>query len=495
MRRLLPLALLLSLLALSGCGGSDDEAGQTTTAASEETPVRVGLITDQGQLDDNGFNELAFKGLKRAEKELGIKGRVIESASAADYIPNMTSLARQGYDLVIGVGFAQGDAIGKVAQRFPDVGFAIIDVDQAFVPGKPANVQGLLFREEEVGYLVGYLAGLEEKRRDGRRRDQRCRRDEGAAGRPVRRRLLRRCRCEADPGIKTMLDYSQDWDDQAKCKELALNQIARGSNVIFQVAGGCGLGALNAAGERDRWGIGVDADQSFLGSHILTSAQKGVDAAVFLTIKSVQDGTWKGGGNKTFGLKEEGVGLGKVSPKVPKEDIEKVDAIKEEIAAGKITGHPDDGRQELGQTCLVVAMTGSDPGHGRYGHGRCQRRVWHVSETSLARVETSLAPRAGESSPDVSGVRPRRVRFSRPRSPRRSGCATPAAPGRRGRARARRPRRRARASAPRRARRGRDPRPAARVAPRRPWRHRARTVSVLPPRWPAARGGGRSPWD
>ena len=167
MRRLLPLALLLSLLVLAGCGGSDDEAGQTTTAASEETPVRVGLITDQGQLDDNGFNELAFNGLKRAEKELGIKGRVIESASAADYIPNMTSLARQGYDLVIGVGFAQGDAIGKVAQKFPDVGFAIIDVDQAFVPGKPANVQGLLFREEEVGYLVGYLAGLEEKRRAG----------------------------------------------------------------------------------------------------------------------------------------------------------------------------------------------------------------------------------------------------------------------------------------------------------------------------------------
>jgi basic membrane protein A and related proteins len=339
MRRLLPLALLLSLLALGGCGGSDDEAGQTTTAASEETPVRVGLITDQGQLDDNGFNELAFKGVKRAEKELGIKGRVIESASAADYIPNMTSLARKGYDLVIGVGFAQGDAVGKVAQKFPDVRFAIIDVDQAFIPGKPANVQGLLFREEEVGYLVGYLAGLEEKRRDGADVISAV----GGMKEPPVDRFVAGFFAgaeAADPGIKTMLDYSQDWDDQAKCKELALNQIARGSNVIFQVAGGCGLGALNAAGERDRWGIGVDADQSFLGSHILTSAQKGVDAAVFLTIKSVKDGTWKGGRNATFGLKEEGVGLGKVSPKVPKEDIAKVDAIKDEIAAGKITGIP-----------------------------------------------------------------------------------------------------------------------------------------------------------
>ncbi len=340
MRRLLPLALLLSLVVLAGCGGSDDEAGQTaTTAASEEKPIRVGLITDQGQLDDNGFNELAFRGLTRAEDELGIEGRVVESASAADYIPNMTALARQGYDLVIGVGFAQGDAIGKVAQKFPEVGFAIIDVDQAFVPGKPANVQGLLFREEEVGYLVGYLAGLEEKRRAGADVISAV----GGMKEPPVDRFVAGYFAgakKAVPGIKTMLAYSQDWDDQAKCKELALDQIARGSNIVFQVAGGCGLGALNAAGERDRWGIGVDADQSFLGPHILTSAQKGVDAAVFLTIEAVQDETWKGGGNATFGLKEEGVGLGKVSPKVPKGDIDKVAAIEEEIAAGTISDIP-----------------------------------------------------------------------------------------------------------------------------------------------------------
>ncbi len=342
MRRLLPFALLLSLLVLAGCGGSDDEAGKTTTSTLglvPEKPIRVGLIVDRGQLDDNGFNELAFGGLKRAEKELAIEGRVLESATAADYIPNMTSLARDGYDLVIGVGFAQGDAIGKVAQKFPDVGFAIIDVDQAFVPGKPANVQGLLFREEEVGYLVGYLAGLEEKRRAGADVISAV----GGMKEPPVDRFVAGYFAGAEkaaPGIKTLLDYSQDWDDQAKCKELALNQIARGSNVVFQVAGGCGLGALNAAGERDRWGIGVDADQSFLGPHILTSAQKGVDSAVFLTIKSIQDGSWKGGGNATFGLKEEGVGLGKVSPDVPREDVDQVEQIKQQIADGEITGIP-----------------------------------------------------------------------------------------------------------------------------------------------------------
>jgi basic membrane protein A len=142
------------------------------------------------------------------------------------------------------------------------------------------------------------------------------------------------------PGIKHFHDYSQDWDDQAKCKELALNQIARGSTVVFQVAGGCGLGALNAAGERGVWGIGVDADQSFLGPHILTSAQKGVDAAVFLTIKSLQEGTFKGGGNSTFGLKEDGVGLGKVSPDVPQADVDQVEQIKQQIADGEIGDIP-----------------------------------------------------------------------------------------------------------------------------------------------------------
>jgi len=340
MPRLTPLALLLSVLALAACGSDDDDSATSVTSSTDASEqIRVGLITDLGQLDDNGFNELAFRGVQQAEKELGIKSRVIESASAAGYIPNMTSLARQGYDLVIGVGFAQGDAVGKVAQRFPDTKFAIIDVDQAFVPGKPANVQGLLFREEEVGYLVGYLAGLEEKRREGADVISAV----GGMKEPPVDRFIAGYFAGAEkaaPGIETILDYSQDWDDQAKCKELALNQIARGSNVVFQVAGGCGLGALNAAGERDRWGIGVDADQSFLGPHILTSAQKGVDSAVFLTIKSIQDGTWKGGGNATFGLKEDEVGLGKVSPDVPEEDVDQVEQIKQQISDGEITGIP-----------------------------------------------------------------------------------------------------------------------------------------------------------
>src|SRR5204863_7544337 len=116
----------------------------------------------------------------------------------------------------------------------------------------------------------------------------------------------------ADPGIKLLNAYSEDFADQAKCKQVALNQIEEGAGVIFQVAGGCGLGALDAAKEKGVWGIGVDADQSFLGPHILTSAVKRVDTAVFDAVKSVVDGKFKGG-NMTFGLKDNGVAIGKIS--------------------------------------------------------------------------------------------------------------------------------------------------------------------------------------
>jgi basic membrane protein A len=334
------LVAAVALLA-AGCGGSSSDAGGTTAATTGTTPakqIKVGLTTDVGELNDNGFNELAYNGLKRAERELGVKGRVVESNSSADYVPNMSALARQGYNLIIGVGFAQGDAIAKAALKYPNTKFAIVDVDHADLKGRPANVVGLLFREQEVGYLVGYLAALEAKRGGANQISA-----VGGFKQPPVDRYIAGYKAGAQaavPGMKVKWAYSQDWDDQAKCKELALNQIAAGSKVIFQVAGGCGLGALLAAKQRNVWGIGVDADQSFLGPHILTSALKGVDSAVFLTAKSVQDGMFKGGGNAIFGLDQEGVGLGKFSPNANKADIAKTEQIEKDIANGTITGIP-----------------------------------------------------------------------------------------------------------------------------------------------------------
>jgi basic membrane protein A len=332
--RALTSLLACLVLALAGCGGDDgDEAGGTTTTG--EQALKVGLITDLGQLNDRGFNQLAYEGLKRAQRELGVQGRVLESRSASEYVPNMTTLARQDYDLIIGVGFAQGDAMATAARQFPDTKFVIIDVDQTQLKGKPSNVVGMLFREEQVGYLAGFLAALEAKRMPG----PDVIGSVGGFKEPPVDRFIAGYQAgakEAAPGIKTLNGYSSDWDDQAKCKELALNQIAAGAQVVFQVAGGCGLGALDATRERKVWGIGVDADQSFLGGHVLTSALKKVDEGVFRTIKSVQDGTWQGGRNLTFGLEQDGVGLGTVSKRVPQEDLDQLEQVRERIAAGEI---------------------------------------------------------------------------------------------------------------------------------------------------------------
>ena len=333
MKRALTLLACL-VLSLAACGGDDNEAGGTTATTGGEA-LKGGLITDLGQLNDRGFNQLAYEGLKRAQRELGVEGRVLESRSASEYVPNMTTLARQGYDVIIGVGFAQGDAIATAAQRFPDTKFVIIDVDQTQLKGKPGNAVGMLFREEQVGYLAGFLAGLEAKRVQG----PDVIGSVGGFKEPPVDRFIAGYQAgakEAAPGVKTLNGYSSDWDDQAKCKELALNQIAAGAEVVFQVAGGCGLGALDATRERKVWGIGVDADQSFLGPHVLTSAQKKVDEGVFRVIKSVQDGTWQGGRNLTFGLAENGVGLGTISKRVPQEDLDQLEQVRERIAAGEI---------------------------------------------------------------------------------------------------------------------------------------------------------------
>jgi basic membrane protein A and related proteins len=329
-------AALAAAVALAGCGGGDggtEGAGTTTQAGSD---VRVALVTDVGQLNDRGFNQLAYEGLKRAGRELGVKTRVVESASSADYVPNHTALARQGFDLIIGVGFSQGEAVATAARQFPQTNFAIVDVDQTGLKGNPANVVGLLFKEEEVGYLAGYLAALTVKREQG----PDVIGSVGGYKEPPVDRFIAGYQAgakEALPAVEALNGYSSDWDDQAKCKEIALSQIGRGARIVFQVAGGCGLGALSAAKERNVWGIGVDADQSFLGSHVLTSAQKRVDEAVFRTIKTVVDGTWKGGRNLTFGLEQDGVALGKISPKVPPDDLDALDEVEQRLRAGEIS--------------------------------------------------------------------------------------------------------------------------------------------------------------
>ena len=339
MKRSLALLGVLVLLVAAGCGGGKKSSANTTTSGGNTgKKIKVGLVTDIGGLNDRGFYHLSYVGLLRAQKELGIAQRVYQAKSTQEYVPNLSTFARDGYDLTIGVGFTEADAIDTVATNFPKSKFAIVDVDQTEEKHKPANLLGLLFKEQETGYLVGYLAGLEEKRRAGKDVIGSV----GGQKQPPVDRFIAGYQAGAkvaDPGITTLNAYSEDFADQAKCKQIALNQIEQGAGVIFQVAGGCGLGALDAAKEKGVWGIGVDADQSFLGPYILTSAVKRVDTAVFDAIKLVADGKFKGG-NVVFGLKDNGVAIGKISPKVPKSEVAKVMQIRADIIAGKIKNIP-----------------------------------------------------------------------------------------------------------------------------------------------------------
>src|SRR3954466_12246890 len=330
-------------LAVAACGSSNDNSTSSSssgssTTASKGKPIKVGLVTDIGGLNDRSFNHLAYVGLQRAQKELGIQGRVLTSKSAADYVPNLTTLAQQGYDLIIPVGFLMADATAAVAKQVPNEKFSIIDFPAAGLKGKPKNVEGLLFKEQEAGYLAGYLAGLYAK-------DNNIKVVSSVGGQkipPVDHYIAgyEAGAKAADPGITTLHGYSQNFVAQDKCKEIALNQIAKGSEVVFQVAGQCGLGALDAAKQKGAQGIGVDADQGYLGSHILTSAQKKVDVAVFNAIKAAQAGKFQGGQDITNDLTNDGVGYGTLDAQGQKYKAQ-LDKVKQDIISGKIKNIPD----------------------------------------------------------------------------------------------------------------------------------------------------------
>jgi basic membrane protein A and related proteins len=330
-------ALVGAAAAIAAGFGASAGSASTTSRSATQSKAFVVLVTDINQLNDHGFNQLAYQGLLRAEAKLGISGAVYQSASAAAYIPNLAQAARKGADLVISVGFDQAVAVAKVAKQFPNTHFAIIDVDQTTLAGKPKNVEGLIFREQEVGYLAGYLAGLLDKQKGGHATIGSV----GGQKQPPVDRYIAGYQAgarKADPGIKLLNTYSQDWVDQAKCKQAALDEISAGANIVFQVAGGCGLGVLDAAKQQGVWGIGVDADQSYLGAQVLTSAMKRVDTSVYSTIQQVIAGKFAGGTNAVFSLKNNGVGLGKISAKVSKADVAKVRQIAAQISSGKI-GH------------------------------------------------------------------------------------------------------------------------------------------------------------
>jgi basic membrane protein A and related proteins len=332
LKRLMPWATMAltagALVAATGASARVDVKAAPAAPVKAAATAKLGLVTDTGGLNDRSFNYLANVGRLRAQKQLKIQTRVLISTKNSDYVPNLATLARQGYNPIVGVGFLMADAIDTVATRFPNTQFAIVDFNNAGLKHKPKNVLGLVFSEQEAGCLVGTAAAMVTK--------SKVLSSVGGVKIPPVDKFIagyQFCAKKAVKGIRTLNGYSQDFVAQDKCKEIALNHINDGADIVFAVAGQCGLGALDAAKENGKKGIGVDANQFYLGKHILTSAQKKVDVAVFTAARLVAENKFKGGADLTFTIKSDGIDYGKplrASLKV-KRAVEKV---KAQIKAG-----------------------------------------------------------------------------------------------------------------------------------------------------------------
>ena len=340
-RHLLLITLLAALAAATiSCSSSE--------AVEDKGKIKVGIVFDIGGKNDRSFNAAAWEGVKRAKKELGIVLRDVEPGNPTSIEPAMRAFAEKDFDLIIGVGFAQGPIMQKVATDYPNIKFAIVDGVIFEADGKTPkkNVASLVFREHEGSYLVGMIAASKSKT--------------GTLGFvggmdiPLIHRFAKGYEQGAkavNPNVRVIENYvgvtDSAWNNPGKGKELALAQIDKGADVIFTAAGNSGLGAFDAVEQKGRdaqghpraYVIGVDSNQNGVKpGFVLTSMVKRVDNAVFDVVKEVTEGRFEGGFH-VFGLDKNGVSYAMDENNkdlIPQDVIDKVEKAREEIVEGKI---------------------------------------------------------------------------------------------------------------------------------------------------------------
>ncbi len=310
--------------------------------------MRVGIVFDIGGKNDRSFNAAAWEGVQRAEKELDIVLRDVEPGNPTSIEPAMRAFAEKNFDLIIGIGFAQGPIMQKVARDYPNIKFAIVDgvifEDDGKTPKK--NVASLVFREHEGSYLVGMIAAAKSKTNTLG--------FIGGMDIPLIHKFATGYEEGAKsvkPDIKVYENYvgvtDHAWNNPGKGKELALSQIEKGADVIFTAAGNSGLGAFDAVeqagkdneGNAKRYVIGVDSNQNGVKpGFVLTSMVKRVDNAVYDVVKEVKEGKFEGGFH-VFGLDKDGVAYAMDDfnkSLVPEDVIKRVEEAKKKIVAGEI---------------------------------------------------------------------------------------------------------------------------------------------------------------
>jgi basic membrane protein A len=308
-----------------------------------EDAVDVGIVFDVGGRGDKSFNDGAYEGAMRAQRELGASVRFIEPGEGSDREAGLRLLAAEGMDLVVGVGFIFTDDLTLLAREYPKVNFAGVDLAVATdasgnpIP-PPPNLAALKFREEEGSFLVGALAAMV----GGSKRVGFV----GGMDVPLIHKFEAGYRAGVRyvcPDCTVIAQYAgvtpEAFRNPGRGKELALSQYQQGVNIIYHASGSTGLGVFEAARQTGKLAIGVDADQyAEAPGHILTSMVKGVDAAVYDAIRRVKEGTFRGGIFQ-FGLKEEGVGYvydANNRALIPDSVRTKLEELREEIIGGRI---------------------------------------------------------------------------------------------------------------------------------------------------------------
>ncbi|OQY31298.1 MAG: hypothetical protein B6I38_06030 [Anaerolineaceae bacterium 4572_5.1] len=326
--------LLVTLVVLAGCGPALPEG-------CEKGDFKVGMVSDVGGLDDASFNENTWEGLQRADEELPVCAKFIESQAQADYEKNITEFAEQDYDLIITVGFLLGDATAKMAEQYPDVKFGIIDVGYLESP----NLAGITFNVDEASFPIGYLAAGMAVEQDPD--DPQVSYVGGMQIPPVEQFIVA---YEAGVAyyneqhgtdVKFTGVYVGDFEapDQGKIQGNSL--IDEGADVILGCGGKTGNGGLTAAKERGKLGIGVDVDQYYTLPNekdiLITSTMKRLDNAVFTVVESLVNDEFPGGGVYVGSLANGGVGLAPYHDvDVPAELAAEVEAILEAVEAGEL---------------------------------------------------------------------------------------------------------------------------------------------------------------
>ena len=334
----LVVVLLGALAALVGSSSS-----QASPKASNATFLAA-LVSDIGKFNDRSFNQSQLEGLKRAQRLLHVKIKPLQSNTTSDYIPNFSTAIRAKSNITIAAGFLLADTLETVADKFPKSKFAITDycakgatkcITGSVLKKNHKNVMGIDYAANQSGCLVGYLAAEMAKKQGGKQVI-------GAVGGlhipPVDIWIAgyQFCAKLYNKNITVLIGYSGDFVAADKCKTVAENQLAQGAQVLFQVAGGCGLGTLTAAAQAGKWGIGVDKDQYNDAKRVLTSGVKRVDNGVFQVVKQVKDGKFAGGTDLNFNLANGGMDVGKINPAVPQDLIDKMNALKQQIIDGKV---------------------------------------------------------------------------------------------------------------------------------------------------------------